>query len=138
MIQKMSHASLFVLDQDKAIDFYVNKLGFELKNNVPMGDNFKWVTVTPPGQPDLEITLLASQPSPMLDEEASGHIRWLLENGKMGAGVFETPDCRKTYEELKAKGVEFMGEPKEQFYGTEVLMKDGCGNWFSVTTQKPH
>jgi len=138
MIQKMSHASLFVLDQDKAIDFYVNKLGFELKNNVPMGDNFKWVTVTPPGQPDLEITLLGSGPSPMLDEEASSHIRWLLEHEKMGAGVFDTADCHKTYQELKAKGVEFMGEPKEQFYGTEVLMKDGCGNWFSVTTPKPH
>ena len=138
MIQKMSHASIFVLDQDKAIDFYVNKLGFELKNNVPMGDNFRWVTVTPPGQPDLEITLLGSGPSPVLDEEAAGHLRWLLEHEKMGAGAFETPDCWKTYEELKAKGVEFMGEPKEQFYGTEVLMKDGCGNWFSVTKHKPH
>src|SRR5438270_3541031 len=138
MIQKMSHASLFVLDQDKAIDFYVGKLGFELKNNVPMGDNFKWVTVCPPGQPDLEIALLGSGPSPMLDEETSSHIRWLLEHEKMGAGAFETADCWKTYEELKAKGVEFMGEPKEQFYGTEVLMKDGCGNWFSVTKHKPH
>lgn len=60
----------------------------------------------------------------------------LLEQNCMGCGVLNTPDCRKAYAELKAKGVEFKGEPVEQFYGTEAIMKDGCGNWFSLTTPK--
>jgi catechol 2,3-dioxygenase-like lactoylglutathione lyase family enzyme len=138
MIQKMSHATFFVLDQDVAHDFYVNKLGFEVKTDAPMGEGMRWLTVCPPGQPDLEIVLMGTKPNEMLDEETSSHIRWLLENTKMGAGVFSTADCKKTYEELKAKGVEFMSEPTEQFYGVEATFKDGCGNWFSLGQEKPH
>ena len=138
MIQKMSHTTLFVLDQDAALDFYVNKLGFEVKTNASMGEDMKWITVSPPGQPDLEIVLMACKVNAMLDEDTASHIRWLLENGKMGAGVFSTPDCRKTYAELKAKGVEFISEPTEQFYGIEAIFKDGCGNWFSLGQEKPH
>ena len=68
--------------------------------------------------------------------EAEKAIRTLLEMGLMGAGVFHTNDCRATYEELKAKGVQFKSEPKEQFYGIECIITDGCGNWFSMTQPK--
>jgi catechol 2,3-dioxygenase-like lactoylglutathione lyase family enzyme len=136
MIQTMSHTPIFVTDQDEAIDFYVNKLGFELKNDHKMGDTFRWVTVSPPGQKDLEIILMATAPGMAFDEEAATHLRWLVEHGKLGAGVFNTADVRKTFEDLKAKGVEFLKEPTEEFYGTEAILKDCSGNWFSLTQPK--
>ncbi|HLX65528.1 MAG TPA: VOC family protein [Puia sp.] len=140
MITKVSHMSLFVLDQDKAYDFYVNKLGFKVHTDQKMDNGFRWLTITPPEQPDLEIAVLAPlTPGAMgYDDETRKAFKVLLEKNAMGAGVLETPDCRATYEELKAKGVQFKGEPKEQFYGTEVIMSDGVGNWYSVTQQKAH
>jgi catechol 2,3-dioxygenase-like lactoylglutathione lyase family enzyme len=132
----MSHATVWVLDQDEAKDFYTNKLGFELKNDHDMGNGFRWITVTPPGQPGFEIVLMSTKPSPMLDEETAATIRKLVEGGKMGAGVFNSADCRKTYEDLSAKGVEFVKPPTDEFYGTEALFKDNSGNWFSLTTEK--
>jgi predicted enzyme related to lactoylglutathione lyase len=74
----------------------------------------------------------------MLDEEAAQAVRLLLKKGVLGAGVFQVDDCRKTYEELKQKGVQFTSAPEERFYGVEAIMKDGVGNWFSVTQPKPH
>ena len=140
MVTKVSHMSLFVLDQDKAYDFYVNKLGFKVHTDQKMENGFRWLTITPPEQPDLEIAVLAPlTPGAMgYDDETRKAFKVLLEKNAMGAGVLETPDCRATYEELKAKGVQFKGEPKEQFYGTEVIMSDGVGNWYSVTQQKAH
>lgn len=155
MVTKMSHMSLFVLDQDKAYDFYVNKLGFKVNTDVMMsgetgcegeeesdkkkdangGGGFRWLTLNPPDQPDLEVILM---PLNGLDEEALKAMTLLLERGLMGAGVLHTPDCRATYEELKAKGVQFKSEPKEQFYGIECIITDGVGNWFSMTQPLPH
>ncbi|WP_276483199.1 VOC family protein [Paraflavitalea pollutisoli] len=153
MITKMSHTTLFVLDQDKAYDFYVNKLGFKVNTDVVMdsGDSscedgdapksgsktpkYRWLTLNPPDQPDLEIIIM---PVAGLDEEATNAINVLLNKGIMGAGVFYTPDCRATYEELKAKGVHFKSEPKEVFYGIECIITDGVGNWFSMTQPKEH
>ena len=143
MITKMSHTTLFVLDQDKAYDFYVNKLGFKVNTDVVMDSQdcgegetpskFRWLTLNPPEQPDLEVILM---PVSGLDEEAERALKLLLEKGVMGAGVWHTNDCRATYEELKTKGVEFKSEPKEQFYGVECILSDGCGNWFSMTEPK--
>jgi predicted enzyme related to lactoylglutathione lyase len=138
MIQRMSHAPIFVLDQDSALDFYVNKLGFTLKTDAKMGEDFRWITVNPPGQPDFEITLMAIAPGMLWDEQTANTVRGLVEGGKMGAGVFNTSDIHKTYEELTAKGVEFIQPPKEEFYGTEAIFKDDSGNWFSLTQEKPH
>ena len=132
----MSHAPIFVLNQDSAYDFYVNKLGFQVKTDAKMGDDFRWLTVTPPGQPDLELTLMAVAPGMAWDEDTAGKLKELVQAGKMGAGVFGTSDIHKTYEELKAKGVEFLQPPKEQFYGTEAIFKDDSGNWFSLTQEK--
>ena len=135
MITKVSHVAYFVIDQQKAYDFYVTTLGFKVNTDVTMDNGFRWLTVTPPEQPDLEITLLAPLAGNMMgyDEETRNAFRILLEKGALGAGVLYTPDCRATYEELKAKGVQFKGEPKEQFYGIEAIISDGVGNWFSMT-----
>jgi catechol 2,3-dioxygenase-like lactoylglutathione lyase family enzyme len=133
MITKMSHFAFFVKNQEKAKDFYIGKLGFEVRTDATMDNGFRWLTVGPKGQPDMEIILIEPKPSPMFDEAAAANVRSLLDRDMLGAGAFETDDCKKTYEELKAKGVEFISPPKEQFYGIEAVFKDGCGNWFSMT-----
>jgi len=135
MIDRLSHVSIYVLDQDEAYDFYVNKLGFTVRMDQSMGD-FRWLTVSPKTQPDLEIILMPTKPSQMMDQETSDALRALIKKGKIGGGVFHTPDCHKTYDELKAKGVEFAQPPADRFYGIEALMKDNSGNWFSMTQHK--
>jgi catechol 2,3-dioxygenase-like lactoylglutathione lyase family enzyme len=137
MIQKLSHATLFVEDQDAAKDFYVNKLGFDVRMDETMDNGFRWLTVAPKGQPDFQIVLMKVAVNPFfLDAEAVTALQLLLRKGVLGAGVFQTADCRKTYEELSAKGVEFKSPPQDRFYGTEAVFKDNCGNWFSLTQPK--
>jgi catechol 2,3-dioxygenase-like lactoylglutathione lyase family enzyme len=137
MVTKLSHTSFFVLDQDKAYDFYVNKLGFKVNTDATMDNGFRWLTVSPPEQPDLEIVLFpVTGNAGEYDEETKAALKLLLEKGAMGAGVLYTPDCKATYEELKAKGVQFKSEPKDQFYGIECIVTDGVGNWFSMTQPK--
>jgi catechol 2,3-dioxygenase-like lactoylglutathione lyase family enzyme len=135
MIQRLSHTTLYVLDQDAAKDFYVNKLGFEARMDAKMDNGFRWLTVSPKGQPDLQIILMQVD-GPNVQPEAAAALRTLLTEGKINGGVLQTSDCRRTYEELKAKGVEFVSPPKEQFYGVEAVMKDNSGNWFSMTEPK--
>lgn len=137
MIQRLSHTTIYVRDQDSAKEFYTEKLGFEVRMDHTMEGGFRWLTVGPKGQKDLEIVLMKPTPGPMFDEETLAALELLLKKGKLGAGVFYTDDCRKTYEELKAKGVTFRSEPEEQFYGIEAMMQDDSGNWFSLTEPKP-
>lgn len=136
MITKMSHVTLFVNNQEDAKNFYVDKLGFEVRTDQTMDGGFRWLTVGPKTQKDLEIVLMEPTVGPMFDEEAAKAVRLLLKKGVLGSGVFEVDDCRKTYEELKSKGVQFAGAPQERFYGIEAIMKDGVGNWFSMTEHK--
>ena len=137
MVTRLSHTSLFVSDQDKAYDFYVNKLGFRVNTDATMENGFRWLTVTPPEQPELEIVLFpATGNASGFDDDVKAALKLLLDKGVMGAGVLSTPDVRATYQELKAKGVHFKSEPKEQFYGIECIVTDGCGNWFSMTQPK--
>ena len=136
MIQRLSHCTIYVLDQDAAYDFYVNKLGMEVRMDERMDNGFRWLTVGPKGQPGLQIVLMPTTPSPMMDKETTDALRALIQKGVLGAGVLQTADCHKTYEELKARGVEFMQPPAERFYGIEALMKDNSGNWFSLTQPK--
>lgn len=136
MITKLSHATIYVTDQNKALDFYKNRLGFEVRTDFTMDGGFRWLTVSPKSQPDLEIILYGVGSGEMMDQAAVNHLRAVLEKGTMGAGVLEADDCRKTYEELKAKGVEFISPPQERPYGIEAIFKDGCGNWFSLTQHK--
>jgi catechol 2,3-dioxygenase-like lactoylglutathione lyase family enzyme len=127
MISNISLVTVYCLDQDKARDFYVNILGFEVRTDITMGEGFRWVTVGHPSQPELEVTLMT--PGPPLDEEAADFIRRQLEKGQMGGLGLRVDDCRKTYEELKGKGVTFLQEPSERPYGVEAVMRDVSGNW---------
>jgi len=131
MINRLSHATLWVLDQDAALRFYTEKLGFEVRRDQSI-DSFRWLTVGPPDQPDVQLVLLEPGP-PMMDAASADQIRALVAKGAMGTGVFATDDCRGTYEELKARGVEFLQEPTERFYGIEATFRDDSGNWFSLT-----
>lgn len=139
MITKLSHATIYVIDQDSAKDFYVGKLGFEVRTDATMG-KFRWLTVGPKTQPEIELVLMKIQSSDMgpkgLTPERAAALRELVEAGVLGAGVFAVDDCHKTYEELKAKGVVFVTEPKEMPYGIEALMRDDSGNFFSMTQRK--
>jgi len=136
MITRMSHACIYVLDQDSAYDFYVNKLGFKVHTDAAFGEGMRWLTICAPQQPDLEITLMAISESPMFPKERADMLRQLVKAGTFGFGVLECDDIYATYEEMKAKGIEFLKEPKEEFYGIEALFKDDSGNWFSLG-QKP-
>jgi catechol 2,3-dioxygenase-like lactoylglutathione lyase family enzyme len=135
MIQRLSHTTIYVIDQDAAYDFYVNKLEFEVRTDQTMGD-YRWLTVGPKGQPDFEIVLMKLAPGGHMDAESAESLRKLVEKGVLGAGVFETADIQKTYEELSARGVHFMGPPEEKFYGIEALFRDNSGNWFSLGQRK--
>jgi len=134
MIKNVSHMNVFVLDQDRAKAFYTEKLGFEVRSDATL-DGFRWLTVGPAGQPDLNILLAAPAP-PMFSEEDAAALRSLIAKGVMPAGVIETDDCRRTYEELSAKGVTFLQEPAERPYGVEALLRDDSGNWFSLNQHK--
>jgi len=132
MVTRLNHANILVLDQKKAYEVYVNVLGFRVHTDVVMDGGFRWLTVTAPGAPEMELILAEPNP-PMFDPEDAALVRKLLERNAMGAGVWECDDCEKTYQDLKAKGIEFTKTPTKEFYGIEAVFKDGCGNWFSLT-----
>ncbi len=132
MITRLSHFTLLVRDQSQAYEVYVNKLGFKVQTDMTMENGFRWLTVSPPGQPNVEIVL--SEPvEPMFSADMIPHVRALLDKDAMGGGVWEADDCQRTYEDLKARGIEFLKSPTKEFYGIEALFRDGCGNWFSLT-----
>ena len=136
MITKLAHASIYVLDQERAHDFYVNKLGFTERMKVPLGEDAFWLTVSPKDQPELEITLMPVKAGPMMEGKVAQQLTELIQKGTFGFGVFGTEDIYATYEELKGKGVEFTKTPTEEFYGIEALFKDDSGNWFSLVQEK--
>jgi catechol 2,3-dioxygenase-like lactoylglutathione lyase family enzyme len=134
MITNVSLVTVYCLDQDKAKDFYVDVLGFEPATDITMGEGFRWVTVRHPRQPELELTLMT--PGPPLDPDAAGFVRRQLEKGQMGGVGLSVDDCRKTYEELSAKGVTFLQEPSDRPYGVEAVMRDNSGNWLVLIEPK--
>lgn len=136
MITRLNHVSIFVLNQDSAYDFYVNKLGFNVHTDASMGPGMRWLTVCPPGQPDLEIALMSIEEGMLFRDGAAAQMRELVKKGTFGFGVFECHDLDATYEELKAKGVVFKKPPTKEFYGYEALFLDDSGNWFSLGQKK--
>jgi catechol 2,3-dioxygenase-like lactoylglutathione lyase family enzyme len=130
MITKLSHTTIWVLDQDEALRFYRDQLGFQVRTDERM-DGFRWLTVSAPGQPDHELILLEPGP-PMMDEEAAAQVKALVAKGVLGPGAFETDDCNGTYAEFSERGVNFLSKPTERFYGTEATLRDNSGNWFSM------
>jgi len=133
MIRKMSHATIFVNNQNEALEFYRDKLGFKVHTDAMVGPDFRWLTMCTNDDPEFEFILLEPKPGMLMDEETSKQLRAILAKGVLGAGVFVADDCRKTFEELKAKGVEFISEPAQRPYGVEAVFKDNSGNWFSLT-----
>jgi catechol 2,3-dioxygenase-like lactoylglutathione lyase family enzyme len=127
MLKRITHTFLFVLDQDQALDFYVGKLGMRVQTDADLG-NMRWLTVTPAGDPNVEVALMLPGP-PAYDPTAVETIRELVSKGAAGGGlIFETEDCRATYEKLRAAGVEFTQEPTERFYGTDCALRDPFGS----------
>jgi catechol 2,3-dioxygenase-like lactoylglutathione lyase family enzyme len=133
MITKLTHMCIYVLNQDSAYDFYVNKLGFRVHTDAPMGPDARWLTVCPPEQPDLEITLFLVAEGGMFTSDAVKSMIDLIKKGTFGAAVFTCADLLATYEELKTKGVVFKKPPTKEFYGYEALFLDDSGNWFSLS-----
>lgn len=138
MITGLSHATVFVLDQDSAKAFYTEKLGFEVRTDFTMqeefegaGAGFRWLTVGAPEQPGVELVLSDCRMGH--DPSSADAIRALVAKGAFGVGVLRTKDCHAAYAEMSAKGVEFVQEPAERPYGIEAVFRDDSGNWFSLT-----
>jgi catechol 2,3-dioxygenase-like lactoylglutathione lyase family enzyme len=134
MITGLSHTTIYTTDQDRSLQFYTQVLGLEVRSDSVL-DGFRWLTVGGPGQRDLSI-LLAYPAPPMFSEEDAATIRALIAKGVLGGGVFNTDDCRASYEALKQKGVTFLQEPADRPYGVEAVFRDDSGNWFSLTQSK--
>jgi uncharacterized glyoxalase superfamily protein PhnB len=135
VIQRQSHSTVYVIDQKESLEFYRDKFGFEPRMDMPMGEEGgpRWVTLSPKGQPDLEVILMPITPGPSLDAETAEQMKALVRAGAFGIGVFETDDVQGDYERLSKQGVEFVMPPEEKFYGIEAIVKDNSGNWFSLT-----
>jgi catechol 2,3-dioxygenase-like lactoylglutathione lyase family enzyme len=132
MLKRISHTFIHVLDQDEAVDFYVGKLGMVVSNDADLGV-MRWLTVNLPTQPDLQLVLMLPGP-PAYDAETAAEIRELVTKGAAGGGlIFETDDCRATYESLREKDVEFTQEPEERFYGIDCALRDPFGNAIRIT-----
>jgi catechol 2,3-dioxygenase-like lactoylglutathione lyase family enzyme len=127
----------FVTDQEEARRFYTEKLGFEVRQDVTMEGGYRWLTIGLGTQPDMAFIVMEPKAGGMLDEESATALRTLIDRGVLGIGVFETDDCRATYEELRRRGVEFIASPEDKFYGVEAVGKDNSGNWFSMTEPRP-
>jgi len=134
MITKLSVTSIYVLDKDEALAFYVDKLGLEKGNDVQQGD-YRWLTVRVPGEGGTEISL--EQPgAPLHDEATAGQLRELITKGALNGLVLNTDDVRGLYESLKAAGyADFTMEPTDHFYGTDMGLRDPSGNPIRVLQQ---
>jgi catechol 2,3-dioxygenase-like lactoylglutathione lyase family enzyme len=136
MFTALTHSSVYVLDQDAALEFYVGKLGMEVGADADLGV-MRWLTVRVPGQADREV-LLELPGGPMMDPAAAEQIRALVSKGAMGlAFILTTDDCRGTYEQLRSRGVEFTEEPTERFYGIDCALRDPFGNHIRITQPAP-
>ncbi len=137
MINRLSVTGIWVKDQNEALRFYTEKLGFEIRADVTNGD-YRWISVGLKSQPVLEFGLLALKPGGLLTEDDVQMLTKLVGQGKMGQVVWKTDDCQKTYEDLKAKGVEFVQPPTDRPYGTiEAIFKDNSGNIMVLSQDKP-
>ena len=127
MITKLNVASIYVLDKDEALDFYVNKLGLEKGNDVKQGA-YRWLTVRVPGDAGTEISL--EQPgAPLHDDATAAQLRELISKGAMSGLVFLVDDVRALYATLKERGVtDFTQEPTDHFYGIDMGIRDPFGN----------
>jgi uncharacterized glyoxalase superfamily protein PhnB len=132
---KISTAQLWVHDQDEALAFYTEKLGMEVRSDVTLPElgNFRWLTVAPPGQDNIEIVLMAIPGEPVMDKDTAEQVRELMAKGFAGTVFLTTDDIQASYEELKGRGVEFTETPEERPYGIDSGFRDPSGNSFRLT-----
>jgi uncharacterized glyoxalase superfamily protein PhnB len=132
---KLSTYQLWVHDQEEALAFYKQKLGFEVRSDVTLPElgNFRWLTVGPPVQPDIAIVLMAIPGPPVMDAETAEQVRTLMSKGFAGTVFLTTEDCNASYEELKGRGVEFTEQPEERPYGIDSAFRDPSGNHIRLT-----
>jgi uncharacterized glyoxalase superfamily protein PhnB len=132
---KIANTQLWVHDQDEALAFYTQKLGFEVRNDVTMPEmgDFRWLTVGPPGQDEFAIVLMAIPGAPVMDEESAQQVRTVMAKGFAGTVFLTTDDVRSDYEELRGRGVEFTEEPEERPYGIDAGLRDPSGNSLRLT-----
>ena len=132
---KIANSQMWVHDQDEALAFYTEKLGWEVRADVTMPEmgDFRWLTVGPADQPDFSVVLMAVPGQPVLDDETRKQVLDLSAKGFAGTLFLSTDDCRASYEELKARGVEFSEQPEERPYGIDAGFHDPSGNSFRLT-----
>jgi predicted enzyme related to lactoylglutathione lyase len=132
---KIANAQLWVHDQDEALAFYSEKLGWEVRMDatLPEMGNFRWLTVGPAGQPDFSVVLMAIPGPPVMDAETADQVRGLMEKGFAGTVFLTTEDVRADYQQLKSRGVEFTEAPEERPYGIDSGFRDPSGNSLRLT-----
>jgi predicted enzyme related to lactoylglutathione lyase len=132
---RIANAHLWVNDQDEALAFYTQKLGMEVRIDASMPElgGFRWVTVSPPGQPDVAIVLMAIPGPPIMDVATAEQVRSLMSKGFAGTVFLTTDDCQASYEELKSRGVEFTEPPEDRPYGIDSGFRDPSGNSIRLT-----
>jgi catechol 2,3-dioxygenase-like lactoylglutathione lyase family enzyme len=134
MITNVSIVSVFVKDIDESLKFYTDVLGFDEGAEVTLGDGYRWCTVVHPNQPELHLHL--TLPGPPMSEDLVDAIRRAQDAGGMAGVGVNVDDCQATYEDLKAKGVEFLQEPAVRPYGVEALLRDNSGNWMVLVEHR--
>jgi len=127
---KISSAQLWVNDQDEALAYYTEKVGMEVRVDVTIPElgNFRWLTVAPPGPDEVAIVLMAIPGAPVMDDATADQVRSLMGRGFAGTVFLTTDDCHAEYEEMKARGVEFVDAPEERPYGIDCGFRDPSGN----------
>ncbi len=135
---KLSNTQLWVHDQEEALAFYTSKLGMEIRADVTLPEmgNFRWLVVGPPAQPEIGITLMAVPGPPMMDDNTTAQLHELMAKGFAGAIFLTTDDCHASYEDLRARGVEFTEPPEDRPYGIDCGFRDPSGNSFRLTQVK--
>jgi len=135
---RIANAQLWVHDQEEALAFYTEKVGMEVRADVTLAEmgDFRWLTVGPVGQEDVSIVLMAIPGPPVMDEETAEQVRGLMAKGFSGTVFLTTDDCQASYEELKARGVEFTEAPEERPYGIDSGFRDPSGNSLRLTEVK--
>ena len=136
MITGISIVSVWVLDQDAALEFYTTKLGCTVTNDIPLDNGMRWLTVRPPGSDGQELLLIDPSHS-MLDQESAAQLRALIAKGVLSPGVMASTDCQGDYTVFSARGVEFPQPPTVRPYGTEAVLRDDSGNWYSLNQRPP-
>jgi catechol 2,3-dioxygenase-like lactoylglutathione lyase family enzyme len=132
---RIATAQVWVHDQDEALAFYTDKLGMEVRSDVTLAEmgDFRWLTVGPKDQEDVSIVLMAVPGPPLIDDETASQIADLTAKGFAGTVFLTTDDCQKAYEELSARGVEFVEAPEARPYGIDAGFRDPSGNSFRLT-----